>query len=77
MKLKPLRLLNYLAMGLIRLYQLGISPFLPKTCRFVPTCSRYGYEAFCKYNFFKAFGLTTWRLLRCNPFNPGGYDPLP
>jgi len=73
----PLRLLNYLAMGLIRLYQLGISPLLPKTCRFTPSCSRYGYEAFRKFNFFKAFMLTAWRVLRCNPFCHGGYDPLP
>lgn len=77
MKHNPLRLFNFLFMGLIRLYQMLISPILPKTCRFQPSCSTYGYEAFRRYHFFKAFYLTAWRLLRCNPFCPGGYDPLP
>ncbi len=77
MKYNPLRLLNLLFLMLIKLYQMLISPILPKTCRFQPSCSVYGYEAFRRYNFFKAFYLTAWRLLRCNPFCPGGYDPLP
>jgi len=71
------RLPNLLFLGIIRLYQLVLSPVLPRSCRFTPTCSRYGYEAFRKYSFPKAFYLTAWRILRCNPFNRGGYDPLP
>ncbi len=47
------------------------------TCRFTPSCSRYALQAFEKYNVFKALGLSIYRVLRCNPFNPGGYDPLP
>jgi len=72
-----MRIFNKLFILLIRFYQLAISPFLPKTCRFTPTCSTYSYQAFKKYPFFKAFWLSFTRILRCNPFNPGGHDPLP
>jgi putative membrane protein insertion efficiency factor len=71
------RLPNLLFLGIIRLYQIAISPFLPPSCRFEPSCSQYGTQAFKKYHFFKALYLTIWRILRCNPFNKGGYDPLP
>jgi putative membrane protein insertion efficiency factor len=65
-------------LGLIRLYQLTISRALPAgTCRFYPTCSHYGYEAIAKYGLLKGGWLATWRVLRCQPFNPGGYDPVP
>lgn len=64
-------------MGLIRLYQLTLSPLLPPSCRFTPTCSHYGYEAFRRFGFFRGAWLTVKRVLRCNPFNPGGYDPVP
>jgi len=77
MKLNPLRLPNLLFIGLIWLYKRLISPLLPRTCRFYPSCSQYGLEAFRKYGFFKALWLTVWRVMRCNPFNKGGYDPLP
>jgi uncharacterized protein len=69
--------MKYLAMGLIRLYQLTLSPLLPPSCRFTPSCSHYGYEAFKRFGFFKGGWLTTKRVLRCHPFNPGGYDPVP
>ncbi|HNV93046.1 MAG TPA: membrane protein insertion efficiency factor YidD [Candidatus Cloacimonas sp.] len=72
-----LRLPNLLFLFLIRFYQLAFSPFLPPSCRFEPSCSVYGYQAFKKYNFFKAFYLTSMRILKCNPFHKGGYDPLP
>ncbi|MEN6445281.1 MAG: membrane protein insertion efficiency factor YidD [Candidatus Cloacimonas sp.] len=72
-----LRFPNLLFLFLIRFYQLVFSPFLPASCRFEPSCSVYGYQAFKKYNFFKAFYLTTLRILKCNPFHKGGYDPLP
>ena len=62
----------------IRLYQRTISRTLPAdTCRFYPTCSHYGYEAIYTYGAIKGGGMATWRVLRCNPFNKGGYDPVP
>lgn len=69
--------MKFIAMGLIRIYQFTISPILPSSCRFQPTCSHYGYEAFKKHGFFKGFILTARRIGRCHPFNPGGYDPVP
>jgi len=64
-------------LGLIRLYQLTVSKLLPPdTCRFYPSCSHYGYQAVYKYGLFKGGGMAVWRVLRCNPFNPGGYDPV-
>lgn len=64
-------------LGLIRLYQMAISPGLPEnTCRFYPSCSHYGYQAIYKYGVLKGSVMATWRVLRCNPFNPGGYDPV-
>jgi uncharacterized protein len=65
------------ALGLIRAYQLFISPFLPNSCRFVPTCSDYAAEAVKTYGCVKGLGLSLKRLLRCHPFNPGGWDPVP
>jgi len=62
---------------LIRFYQMAISPVLPRSCRFSPSCSSYAYQAFQRYGFVKALGLSLWRILRCNPFCRGGYDPLP
>lgn len=65
-------------LALIRLYQMTFSRTLPpNTCRFHPSCSHYGYQAIYKYGVLKGGWLATWRLLRCNPFNPGGYDPVP
>ncbi len=71
-----LHLPNLLFIWLIRFYQLALSPLMVPSCRFTPSCSRYAVQAFEKYNFFKALGLAIWRILRCNPFNPGGHDPL-
>lgn len=63
---------------LIRLYQRFLSPLKRRpTCRFTPTCSAYAVEAFQKRGFFVGFGLTVWRILRCNPFGKWGYDPVP
>jgi len=63
---------------LIRLYQNTISRGLPAgTCRFYPSCSHYGYQAIYKYGAFKGSIMAVWRVLRCNPFNEGGYDPVP
>jgi uncharacterized protein len=65
-------------LALIRLYQKTISPGLPEgTCRFYPSCSHYGYQAIYKYGAIKGSIMAVWRVLRCNPFNDGGYDPVP
>jgi hypothetical protein len=65
-------------LALVRLYQTTISRGLPEgTCRFYPSCSHYGYQAIYKHGAVKGAGMTAWRVLRCNPFNPGGYDPVP
>ncbi len=64
-------------LGLIRLYQKTLSRGLPEgTCRFYPSCSHYGYQAIYKYGAPKGSLMAGWRVLRCNPFNPGGYDPV-
>ncbi|MBN1303830.1 MAG: membrane protein insertion efficiency factor YidD [Anaerolineales bacterium] len=65
-------------LALIRVYQKTVSRGLPEgTCRFYPSCSHYGYQAIYKYGILKGFPMAVWRILRCNPFNPGGYDPVP
>ncbi|MFI3252436.1 MAG: membrane protein insertion efficiency factor YidD [bacterium] len=66
-----------LAIKLITFYQTKISVNTPPTCKYVPTCSSYGLQCYQNYNFFKASLLTLWRILRCNPFSKGGYDPIP
>jgi putative membrane protein insertion efficiency factor len=65
-----------LALGLVRGYQ-RVFAGKPPTCRFQPTCSRYGYEAIERYGLAKGARLTLWRLLRCHPWHRGGYDPVP
>ncbi len=62
---------------LIRGYQLGISPVMANRCRFYPSCSSYALEAITKYGVLKGGYLSCRRLLRCHPFHPGGYDPVP
>ncbi len=64
-------------MWLIRLYQNTISRVLPPSCRFIPSCSQYTYEAIEKYGVLKGSWLGVKRLSRCHPLNPGGYDPVP
>jgi putative membrane protein insertion efficiency factor len=70
-------MLRWIALKLIRFYQVAVSPWTPPSCRYVPTCSQYGYEAISKHGFFKGGALTAWRILRCNPWSLGGYDPVP
>ncbi|HEU0297313.1 MAG TPA: membrane protein insertion efficiency factor YidD [Anaerolineales bacterium] len=66
-----------LVLAFIRLYQMTLSRGLPpNTCRFYPSCSHYGYQAVYKYGALKGSAMAVWRVLRCNPFNPGGYDPV-
>lgn len=69
--------MKYIFIGLIKLYQKFVSPLFPASCRFTPTCSQYALEAFKKHGAVKGLILTAWRLLRCNPFSKGGYDPVP
>ena len=69
--------MKYVMIWLIHLYQKFISPIKPQCCRFTPTCSAYALEAFQKRGFFIGMILTVYRILRCNPFSKGGYDPVP
>lgn len=66
-----------LALALIRLYQLTLSPILGRGCRYEPTCSAYTYEAIAKYGLLRGAYLGGRRLLRCHPFHAGGVDPVP
>ena len=61
----------------IEYYQRRISPGLPAACRYLPTCSHYGREAIAKHGVIHGTVLIIWRLMRCNPFSKGGYDPVP
>ena len=61
----------------IRFYQREISPLSPPRCRYIPTCSQFALEAVEKYGAIKGTFLATKRILRCNPFHKGGYDPVP
>ncbi|MBQ8551936.1 MAG: membrane protein insertion efficiency factor YidD [Clostridia bacterium] len=69
--------MKYIAIALVKFYQKFISPLKQPCCRFTPTCSQYAIEAFTKRGFFVGLALTVWRVLRCNPFGKGGYDPVP
>lgn len=64
-------------LNIIRFYQYGISPLLGPNCRFSPTCSQYTYEAIVEHGIIKGIYLGIKRVLRCNPFFKGGYDPIP
>lgn len=66
-----------LLIWLIRGYKRFISPLLPPSCRYIPTCSEYAMEAIEKYGALKGGYLAIKRILRCHPFHPGGYDPVP
>jgi putative membrane protein insertion efficiency factor len=63
--------------ALIRAYQYAISPLLGQRCKYYPSCSSYAVEALREHGVVRGLGLATWRLLRCNPFSDGGYDPVP
>ena len=70
--------MKYVCIWLVNFYRKYLSPLKRSpTCRFYPTCSAYAVEAFQKRGFFVGMILTVWRILRCNPFCRGGYDPVP
>jgi putative membrane protein insertion efficiency factor len=66
-----------LVLLLIRFYQRAVSPHFPASCRYIPTCSAYAYEAVQKHGIIRGLFLAGKRILRCHPFHPGGYDPVP
>jgi uncharacterized protein len=72
-----LRLPTMLAVLLIQIYQRVFSPWLPPNCRYTPSCSEYGVQAFRKHGFFKGGYLTAKRILSCHPWGGHGYDPVP
>ena len=69
--------MKYIMIRMIRFYQKYLSPLKSKKCPYFPTCSQYGLEAIQIYGAVKGGLLALWRILRCNPFSKGGYDPVP
>ncbi len=69
-------LIKIILIWLIKLYQRVISPILPKSCRFYPTCSQYAIQAIEKYGVLTGVWMGIKRVMKCHPFHPGGYDPL-
>ena len=69
--------MKIILIAMIRFYQKFLSPLKHTRCPYTPTCSQYGLEAIQKYGAVKGSLLACWRILRCNPFSKGGYDPVP
>ena len=69
--------MKFFILILIRFYRSWISPLLPAACRYSPSCSQYALDAIDRFGVFRGGGMAIWRILRCNPFFPGGYDPVP
>jgi len=69
--------MKYVLVFLITLYQKLLSPWLPPSCRYTPSCSQYAREALLKHGLFRGLFLAAKRLSRCHPFHAGGYDPVP
>jgi putative membrane protein insertion efficiency factor len=70
------RALRHLATAPIRLYRRAISPAIPRRCKYEPSCSRYAVQAIERYGILRGLVLAAWRVLRCNPWSHGGYDPV-
>jgi putative membrane protein insertion efficiency factor len=70
-------MLARLAIAVLAVYKYVVSPYLPRSCRFLPTCSEYASLAIAEHGFARGSLLAAGRLLRCHPFHPGGYDPPP
>jgi putative membrane protein insertion efficiency factor len=69
--------MRFLLIALIRVYQYTLRPLLGAHCRFAPSCSEYAIDAVEQHGALKGFGLAARRILRCHPYHPGGYDPVP
>ncbi len=69
--------MKYLALAPIWFYQRFVSPVLPSSCRYQPTCSVYAVEAIERFGLLRGGGMAVARILRCHPFHPGGFDPVP
>ena len=69
--------INFILIGCIKFYRKFISPMKTTKCPYYPSCSEYGLEAVQKYGALKGGALACWRIIRCNPFSKGGYDPVP
>ncbi|MCP4791479.1 MAG: membrane protein insertion efficiency factor YidD [Gammaproteobacteria bacterium] len=74
---KPKGWLSRGLIGFVKLYRLVISPMLGANCRYIPTCSSYAIEAISLHGPLKGSAMSIWRIIRCNPFSKGGYDPVP
>jgi len=70
------QVMRVILISLLKFYKAVISPWLPPSCRFVPTCSEYAREAIERHGALRGSGMAVWRLLRCQPFSAGGYDPV-
>ncbi|MFO7952882.1 MAG: membrane protein insertion efficiency factor YidD [Bacillota bacterium] len=68
--------MKYLCLAMIKFYRIYLSPMKPHVCRFYPTCSQYTYEAVYKYGVIKGLTMGAKRIIRCHPFNRGGYHPV-
>lgn len=68
--------MKFLIIAILRTYKAFLSPFLPPACRFTPTCSEYAMEAVEEYGAIRGTLKSVWRILRCQPFSKGGYDPV-
>ncbi len=68
--------MRHVLVALVRMYQKYVSPWTPAACRFSPTCSEYAVQALLRYGPVRGLGMALWRLCRCHPFHPGGYDPV-
>jgi uncharacterized protein len=69
--------MNKILIALIKVYQWALSPMLGARCKYYPSCSNYAIGALREHGAIRGMGLASWRLLRCNPFSNGGYDPVP
>lgn len=69
--------MKYLFIGIIKLYRMTLSKLLPRCCRYYPSCSEYGLTVVRRFGAVKGGYLALWRIMRCNPFGKGGYDPAP
>lgn len=69
--------MKHVLIFIVRAYQVGLSPLLPASCRYYPSCSAYAVEALAKHGAIRGAWLAARRILRCHPFRAGGYDPVP